>query len=100
MALVSLMLVACFSFALSTAVQLYLIDLADESSPGSKDFASTLMPVASNLGIAIGCCALSWITSVLNCAVVFAIGAFAVTSRCHQLDQEQLDLTLTSAKAS
>ena len=68
MALVSLMLVACFSFALSTAVQLYLIDLADESSPGSKDFASTLMPVASNLGIAIGSLlgALSWITSVLN----------------------------------
>lgn len=107
MAVVSLMLVACFSFALSTAVQLYLIDLSDETSPGSKDFASTLMPVASNLGIAIGSLLGSLVVDNVGleylpwAAVVFAIGAFAVTSRCHQLDQEHLDITLlTSAKAS
>ncbi|MGG3279282.1 MFS transporter [Paenibacillus solani] len=106
-ALITLMLVACFSFALSTAVQLYLIDLADESSPGSKDFASTLMPVASNLGIALGSLLGSVVVDRIGlqylpwAAVAFAIGAFAVTSRCHQLDQEQLDLTLlASAKAS
>ncbi|MGV2644757.1 MFS transporter, partial [Clostridium perfringens] len=54
MALMSLKLVACFSFALRTAVQLYLIVLADESSAGSKDFAATLQPGASNLRIADG----------------------------------------------
>ncbi|WP_411551564.1 MFS transporter [Paenibacillus lautus] len=107
MALASLMLVACFSFALSTAVQLYLIDLADESSPGSKDFASTLMPVASNMGIALGSLLGSLVVDSIGlaylpwAAVAFAIGAFVITSRCHQLDQEQSELTLlTSVKAS
>ncbi|MCM2997987.1 MFS transporter [Paenibacillus cellulositrophicus] len=97
-AVLCLMLIALFSYALSAAVQLYLIDLADASAGGSKDFASTLMPVASNLGIACGSLLGSLVVDSIGlaylpwAALAFSIGAFAVTARCHQLDQEHLSI--------
>lgn len=92
-ALVLLMLVACFSYAISAAAQLYLIDLSDNAAPGSKDFAASLMPVASNLGIAGGSFLGSFVIDIVGVAylpwagALFAAGAFAVTARCYQLDQ-------------
>ncbi|GIO34628.1 MULTISPECIES: MFS transporter [Paenibacillus] len=103
LALFCVMLVALFSYALSAAVQLYLIDLADAAGGGSKDFASTLMPVASNLGIAMGSLLGSFVVDRIGlaylpwAALAFAIGAFAVTSRCHQLDQEESGFAAVSS---
>ncbi|TWT27299.1 MFS transporter [Planomicrobium sp. CPCC 101110] len=52
--LASLMLMAVMIYAMNATIQLYLMDLASAYSPAAKDFASSLTPVAVNIGIALG----------------------------------------------
>lgn len=52
--LASLMLMAVMIYAMNATIQLYLMNLATVYSPAAKDFASSLTPVAVNIGIALG----------------------------------------------
>ncbi|MDN7242270.1 MFS transporter [Planococcus sp. N028] len=52
--LVSLMLMAVMIYAMNATIQLYLMNLATVYFPAAKDFASSLTPVAVNIGIALG----------------------------------------------
>ncbi|MDN7245579.1 MFS transporter [Planococcus shenhongbingii] len=52
--LVSLMLMAVMIYAMNATIQLYLMNLATVYFPAAKDFASSLTPVAVNVGIALG----------------------------------------------
>ncbi|HSP21187.1 MAG TPA: MFS transporter [Planococcus sp. (in: firmicutes)] len=52
--LVSLMAMAVMIYAMNATIQMYLMNLATVYSPGAKDFASSLTPVAVNIGIALG----------------------------------------------
>jgi predicted MFS family arabinose efflux permease len=52
--LASLMLMAVMIYAMNATIQLYLMNLATVYLPAAKDFASSLTPVAVNIGIALG----------------------------------------------
>lgn len=52
--LISLMLMAVMIYAMNATIQLYLMNLATVYFPAAKDFASSLTPVAVNVGIALG----------------------------------------------
>lgn len=52
--LISIMLMAVMIYVMNATIQLYLMDLAEKHSPTAKDFASSLTPVAVNIGIALG----------------------------------------------
>ncbi|WP_147805187.1 MFS transporter [Alkalicoccus halolimnae] len=52
--LISLMLMAVMIYAMNATIQLYLMNLAELYFPAAKDFASSLTPVAVNIGIALG----------------------------------------------
>lgn len=52
--LVSLMLMAVMIYAMNATIQMYLMNLATVYFPAAKDFASSLTPVAVNVGIALG----------------------------------------------
>ncbi|PSL40895.1 putative MFS family arabinose efflux permease [Planomicrobium soli] len=52
--LISLMLMAVMIYAMNATIQLYLMNLAEVYFPAAKDFASSLTPVAVNIGIALG----------------------------------------------
>lgn len=52
--LASLMLMAVMIYAMNATIQLYLMNLATVYFPAAKDFASSLTPVAVNIGIALG----------------------------------------------
>lgn len=52
--MISLIMIGSVSYMLNATSQLYLIDLAVEYSPSARDFASSLSPVAANIGIAWG----------------------------------------------
>ncbi|KUF32678.1 MULTISPECIES: MFS transporter [Lysinibacillus] len=52
--LLTIMLMAVMLYAVNATVQLYFMDLAERYSPSAKDFASSLTPVAVNVGIALG----------------------------------------------
>lgn len=54
LALLCLYLIACIAFAMNAGVQLFLIDTATTVEPSAQNFAATLMPVAANIGIAVG----------------------------------------------
>lgn len=54
MGLISLMLIAVMIYAMNATIQLYLMNLAVVYFPSAKDFASSLTPVAVNIGIALG----------------------------------------------
>ena len=54
MGLISLMLMAVMIYAMNATIQLYLMNLAVVYFPSAKDFASSLTPVAVNIGIALG----------------------------------------------
>ncbi|MEF3355902.1 MFS transporter [Paenibacillus sp. GYB006] len=93
--LISLILIALTSYILNASTQLYLIDLAYMYVPKAKDFATSLMPVANNLGIAIGSFigglmidisglrALPWV------AAGFTLIALVITAVSHRLDRKQ-----------
>ncbi|MGI2326710.1 MFS transporter [Planococcus sp. YIM B11945] len=52
--IISLMLMAVMIYAMNATIQLYLMNLASVYFPAAKDFASSLTPVAVNIGIALG----------------------------------------------
>ncbi|MFE9079635.1 MFS transporter [Bacillus cereus] len=54
MGLISIMLMAVMLYAANATIQVYFMDLAEKYSPATKDFASSLTPVATNVGIALG----------------------------------------------
>lgn len=52
--LLNIALMSFMAILLTTSTQLYLIDLAEKFNPDAKGLASSLMPVASNVGIGFG----------------------------------------------
>ncbi|WP_142830059.1 MFS transporter [Planococcus soli] len=52
--LISIMLMAVMIYVMNATIQLYLMNLAAVYFPAAKDFASSLTPVAVNIGIALG----------------------------------------------
>ncbi|MEK5058302.1 MFS transporter [Paenibacillus shunpengii] len=92
--LLSLIMIALVSYVLNASTQLYLIDLARRYVPRAKDFATSLMPVANNTGIAVGSfigglvvkssglVALPWL------ALAFTVVAFVITALSYQLDRK------------
>lgn len=92
--LMSIMLMAVMLYAVNATVQLYFMDLAERYSPSAKDFASSLTPVAVNVGIALGAAIggvvvatgsldkLSWAGGML------ALIASVLTYISYQLDQK------------
>jgi len=90
---------------MSAASQLYLFDVSGTIAPGSKAFASTLLPVAANVGIALGSGVggiavnmggLQWVPPV---AVMLALLAFVVTLICQRSIQVNSD-EATTVKAA
>ena len=85
--LISLMLMAVMIYAMNATIQLYLMNLASLYFPAAKDFASSLTPVAVNVGIALGATVggyvvangsliqLSWVGAL--CALIASVLAFA-----------------------
>ena len=52
--LFNIALMSFMAILLTTSTQIYLIDLAEKFNPNAKGLASSLMPVASNVGIGLG----------------------------------------------
>ena len=93
--LVNIGLMSLMAILLTTSTQLYLIDLADTYQPKATGFAASLMPVASNVGIAFGS-ALGGIVyhqgNLINVTWVggiVAVCASLLTFFSHRLDQKQ-----------
>lgn len=92
--MIVLIALATMSSIVSAPAQLYLIDLAEKSSPKAKDLAASMNPVASNLGIAGG----SAIGGVVAqhgglivlpaAAALLAITACVIACICYRLDHQ------------
>jgi predicted MFS family arabinose efflux permease len=52
--LLNIAFMSFMAILLTTSTQIYLIDLAEKFNPNAKGLASSLMPVASNVGIGLG----------------------------------------------
>ncbi|MFD2210299.1 MFS transporter [Virgibacillus halophilus] len=52
--LINIMFVALMFYVMNAPIQLYFMNFAETYSPAMKDFASSLTPVAINVGIALG----------------------------------------------
>ena len=52
--LLNIALMSFMAIILTASTQIYLIDLAEKFNPNAKGLASSLMPVASNVGIGLG----------------------------------------------
>ncbi|MDR6125249.1 putative MFS family arabinose efflux permease [Bacillus sp. SLBN-46] len=96
--LVNIGLMSLMAILLTTSTQLYLIDLASIYQPKATGLAASLMPVASNVGIALGS-ALGGIVyhegTLINVTLVggvVAIFASLLTFFSHRLDQQQKKL--------
>ena len=93
--MVSLMSIACISFSINAAAQLYLIDLTEGFVPQAKDFANSLLPIGANIGIAIGSSVGALVTNYLGLrylpwvAVIFALLAFSLTALSWKLDHKK-----------
>lgn len=94
--LINIGLMSLMAIMLTTSTQLYLIDLARIYQPNATGLAASLMPVASNVGIALGS-ALGGIVyhqgNLMNVTWVgglVAISATLLTYLSHRLDQKQL----------
>jgi len=92
--LVNIGLMSLMAILLTTSTQLYLIDLAEIYQPSAKGLAASLMPVASNVGIAFGS-ALGGIVyhqgNLMNVTWVggiVAVCASLLTFLSHHLDQK------------
>jgi len=91
--LINIALMSFMAILLTTSTQIYLIDLAEKFNPDAKGLASSLMPVASNVGIGMGS-ALGGLVyanaSVMTLALVagaVALVTALLTAVSHQLDQ-------------
>lgn len=89
----TLMAIACISFSINAAAQLYFTELSVRFVPEAKDFASSLFPVGANIGIALGSAAGAFVTERLGLvflpwiAVGFALVAYAITTVSWRLDR-------------
>ncbi|WP_145047108.1 MFS transporter [Paenibacillus xylanexedens] len=92
-----LFLIGCLSSSMSAASQLYLFDVSGVVAPKSKAFASTLLPVSANVGIALGSGiggiavnlgGVNWVPPV---AIVLALSAFVITKVCQRSIQLKPD---------
>ncbi|HSI67095.1 MAG TPA: MFS transporter, partial [Planococcus sp. (in: firmicutes)] len=93
--LISLMGMAVMIYAMNATIQLYLMNLATIHFPAAKDVASSLTPVAVNVGIALGATLggyvvangsliqLSWVGAL--CALIASGLAFA----SYRLDRKE-----------
>ncbi|MGF9975304.1 MFS transporter [Viridibacillus arvi] len=93
--LVNIGLMSLMAILLTTSTQLYLIDLAEIYQPKATGLAASLMPVASNVGIAFGS-ALGGIVyhqgNLMNVTWVggiVAVSASLLTFFSYHLDQKQ-----------
>ncbi|WP_215190580.1 MFS transporter [Exiguobacterium sp. s6] len=91
--LINIALMSFMAILLTTSTQIYLIDLAEKFNPDAKGLASSLMPVASNVGIGMGS-ALGGLVYANAPVMTLALVAGAValvtallTAVSHQLDQ-------------
>src|SRR5690606_28547764 len=96
--LVSLMLMAIMIYAMNATIQMYLMNLAAVYFPAAKDFASSLTPVAVNIGIALGATLggyvvahgslihLSWVGGL--CALI----ASGLSFISYRLDQKEVNV--------
>ncbi|MGH2317937.1 MFS transporter [Planococcus sp. SE5232] len=104
--LVSIMLMAVMIYVMNATIQLYLMNLAAVYFPAAKDFASSLTPVAVNIGIALGATLggyvvangslvhLSWVGGL--CALIASGLAFV----SYRLDQKEETVTKPAYQGS
>lgn len=91
--LINIALMSLMSILLTTSTQIYLIDLAEKFNPEAKGLAASLMPVASNVGIAFGSALGGLVYAngpMMNIALVggaVALLAATLTAVSHRLDQ-------------
>lgn len=91
--LINIALMSFMAILLTTSTQLYLIDLADKFNPDAKGLASSLMPVASNVGIGMGSAlgglvyANAPIMTLALVAGAVALVTALLTAVSHRLDQ-------------
>lgn len=91
--LINIALMSFMAILLTTSTQIYLIDLAEKFNPDAKGLASSLMPVASNVGIGMGSALGGLVYAnapVMMLALVggaVALMTAALTSLSHRLDQ-------------
>lgn len=89
----SLLAIACLSLSINAAAQLYIIRLTERFVPQAKDFASSLMPIGANIGIALGSLVGALVTDHLGLrylpwmAVAFALAAYLITVLSCRLDR-------------
>ncbi|WP_064092063.1 MFS transporter [Rossellomorea aquimaris] len=93
--LVNISLMSLMAILLTTSTQLYLIDLAGIYQPKATGLAASLMPVASNVGIAFGSAIGGFVygqaglMNVTWAGGVLAVCASLLTFISHFLDQKQ-----------
>lgn len=91
--LLNIALMSFMAILLTTSTQIYLIDLAEKFNPDAKGLASSLMPVASNVGIGMGSALGGLVYAnapVMTLALVggaVALVTALLTAVSHQLDQ-------------
>ncbi len=99
--MIVLIVLATMSSIVSAPAQLYLIDLAKQSSPKAKDLAASLNPVASNLGIAGGSAIGGLVAkhggliSLPIAAAILAIAACVIACICYKLDHQSEAAVIT-----
>ncbi|ACT00004.1 MFS transporter [Paenibacillus sp. JDR-2] len=101
--IVSLMAIALISFSINAACQLYFIHLTEQYVPEAKDFASSLLPISANIGIAVGSSVGAFVTDHYGlrylpwAAAVLALLAFAATAYSYNLDRSAEKASLQQA---
>ncbi|NIK66757.1 MFS transporter [Paenibacillus sp. BK720] len=101
--IVSLMAIALISFSINAACQLYFIHLTEQYVPEAKDFASSLLPISANIGIAVGSSIGAFVTGHYGlrylpwAAAVLALLAFAATAYSYSLDRSAKKAALQAA---
>ncbi|MFN3365529.1 MAG: MFS transporter [Exiguobacterium mexicanum] len=91
--LINIALMSFMAILLTTSTQIYLIDLAEKFNPDAKGLASSLMPVASNVGIGMGSALGGLVYAnapVMTLALVggaVALVTALLTAVSHKLDQ-------------
>jgi len=96
--LINIGLMSLMSVLLTTSTQLYLIDLAEIYKPSATGLAASLMPVASNVGIAFGSAIgglvyhQSHLLNITWVAGIVAVAACLLTAISYSLDQKRKTL--------
>ncbi|AIQ65630.1 hypothetical protein PSTEL_23495 [Paenibacillus stellifer] len=91
--ILGLIAIACISFSINAAVPIYFIHLAERFVPAAKDFASSLMPIGANIGIAVGSASGALVMGHFGlrflpwAAVGFALVSCCVTALSLSLDE-------------